>query len=266
MKMFTLLFLLISFNLWAQNNLTAVAVNSPVQGTQVKIELDPPKNYVIKEVEYVLHDEKGKPISSPEKWNTVGLSSTTPKPIVTITVNQPPGDYKLHLRTIPKDGKPGKRNVMVPFTLAEGVPDPGEAGKLTLEGIDSDKDGVRDDVQIWINKKFPVASKPNTNKAFQQLAKYSQLTLKNYQDKEKATFYHNKEEEALECLMWVMNSAQKVYRLEKEVAAQFYNTKPRIKAYLTVNSYLHGQGTPDSILGTKDSEMNRFCEFEASKE
>jgi hypothetical protein len=29
-------------------------------------------------------------------------------------------------------------------------PDPGEAGKQTLEGIDSDNDGVHDDVQRWI--------------------------------------------------------------------------------------------------------------------
>lgn len=34
-----------------------------------------------------------------------------------------------------------------PFLLP---PDPGELGKLTLEGIDSDGDGVRDDVQRWI--------------------------------------------------------------------------------------------------------------------
>lgn len=29
-------------------------------------------------------------------------------------------------------------------------PDPGEAGMVTLEGIDSDNDGVRDDIQRWI--------------------------------------------------------------------------------------------------------------------
>ena len=34
-----------------------------------------------------------------------------------------------------------------PFTLP---PDPGEAGKQTLQGIDFDRDGVRDDVQRWI--------------------------------------------------------------------------------------------------------------------
>ncbi|MEQ1500431.1 MAG: hypothetical protein ABL917_03625 [Parcubacteria group bacterium] len=33
-------------------------------------------------------------------------------------------------------------------------PDPGEAGKQTLVGIDSDKDGVRDDVQRWIGVEY----------------------------------------------------------------------------------------------------------------
>lgn len=32
--------------------------------------------------------------------------------------------------------------------------DPGEAGKKTVEGIDSDKDGVRDDLQVWIESEF----------------------------------------------------------------------------------------------------------------
>ena len=38
----------------------------------------------------------------------------------------------------------------IPQHLANLPPDPGEAGKLTIDGIDSDKDGVRDDVQRWI--------------------------------------------------------------------------------------------------------------------
>lgn len=38
----------------------------------------------------------------------------------------------------------------VPQHLANLPPDPGAAGMLTLEGIDSDRDGVRDDVQRFI--------------------------------------------------------------------------------------------------------------------
>lgn len=42
-------------------------------------------------------------------------------------------------------------NVDQGFTFPEGFPpDPGKEGKKTIEGIDSDRDGVRDDVQRWI--------------------------------------------------------------------------------------------------------------------
>jgi hypothetical protein len=50
---------------------------------------------------------------------------------------------------------PVNRNVAaptdcIPQHLANLPPDPGEAGKVTIDGIDVDKDGVRDDVQRWI--------------------------------------------------------------------------------------------------------------------
>lgn len=38
----------------------------------------------------------------------------------------------------------------IPQYIANLPPDPGPAGKQTIEGIDSDKDGVRDDVQRFI--------------------------------------------------------------------------------------------------------------------
>jgi len=38
----------------------------------------------------------------------------------------------------------------IPQHLTNLPPDPGQAGKLTIDGIDVDKDGVRDDVQRWI--------------------------------------------------------------------------------------------------------------------
>ena len=39
--------------------------------------------------------------------------------------------------------------------LAKLPPDPGAAGKKTLLGIDSDNDGIRDDIQIAVTKLFP---------------------------------------------------------------------------------------------------------------
>ena len=267
MKMFTLLFLLISFHSWAQNNLIAVAVNSPVQGTQVKIELDPPKNYTIKEVEYVLHDEDGKPIVSPEKWNTISLSSSTPKPTVIITVDQSPGDYKLHLRTIPKDGKSGKKNVMVPFTLAKvvEVPDPGEEGKKTVAGIDSDNNGIRDDVQIWINSSYPISSYSSVNQALKQHSKGYQFALENYNDKQKVIEGIHNLSEATACLVWItdVNTASALVR---EHTSMMLNTVARMEADIIMSGHYHGQSRPDSITDLPLSQRNKLCKFEAKKE
>ena len=42
-----------------------------------------------------------------------------------------------------------------PTPIGNLPPDPGEAGKATLEGIDADGDGLRDDIQRWIYFKIP---------------------------------------------------------------------------------------------------------------
>lgn len=50
-------------------------------------------------------------------------------------------------------------------------PDPGEAGKAILEGIDSDNDGVRDDLQIAIYERFPEDKYEEVRKVLLQRAK-----------------------------------------------------------------------------------------------
>jgi hypothetical protein len=145
----------------------------------------------------------------------------------------------------------------------EGVQDPGEAGKKTLLGVDSDKDGIRDDVQIWIDKKYPLSLKPSTNLAMRQIAKYSQLELQFYTDKEKVIPINEKSIESIFCLLWVTNNGS---RISKEIEGQMLNTRERIKAYMKVDSYLDGTNTSESIKNTKMKEMNKFCEFKAVKE
>jgi hypothetical protein len=60
----------------------------------------------------------------------------------------------------------------IPQHLASLPPDPGEAGKATPDGIDADKDGMRDDVQRWIVTEWghsPIAVKELTALAQQYL-------------------------------------------------------------------------------------------------
>ncbi|MBI3534371.1 MAG: hypothetical protein HY072_02640, partial [Deltaproteobacteria bacterium] len=59
------------------------------------------------------------------------------------------------------------------FSFPPGfVPDPEKNGKKTIEGIDSDHDGLRDDVQRWIYARYPKDEKKR--KALRQLAKVIQ--------------------------------------------------------------------------------------------
>lgn len=76
-------------------------------------------------------------------------------------------DWDAELADVPREGGKAKKDKLSRllrkldrYTFSEAFdvtvdplslpPDPGEAGGQTLEGIDSDHDGVRDDVQRWI--------------------------------------------------------------------------------------------------------------------
>ncbi|MEN9224177.1 MAG: hypothetical protein Q6L60_02440 [Thermostichus sp. HHBFW_bins_43] len=56
-------------------------------------------------------------------------------------------------------------------------PDPGEEGKRTLEGIDADGDGVRDDVQRWIYRRYP--NEERKRKGMLRYAKALQASIVN---------------------------------------------------------------------------------------
>ena len=63
----------------------------------------------------------------------------------------------------------------IPQHLANLPPDPGPAGMKTLEGIDSDKDGVRDDVQRFIVERYGESERAVA--ALMKVAKTAQLQM-----------------------------------------------------------------------------------------
>jgi hypothetical protein len=149
------------------------------------------------------------------------------------------------------------------WAVKNELPHPRIEGKKTLLGIDSDNDGVRDDVQFWIDNEYSRNSTPSTNLAMKQLAKYSQLILQLHADKEKAVPLNIKAVEAITCLMWVNNNGDHLSTLVKN---KMLNTSERIRAFVKVDSYFDGAGSPEQINKTKLGERNKFCEFKATKE
>jgi len=122
-------------------------------------------------------------------------------------------------------------------------PDPGAAGKLTLAGIDSDNDGVRDDVQRWIVMTYPNSQK--TRAALIQMAKATQVILINANNVANARSYSLDEGRASDCISYIRKQVLGVgnsdaYNVKREMDAIYLNTYSRTKAYLQYDARLSG--------------------------
>jgi len=123
--------------------------------------------------------------------------------------------------------------------LAGLPPDPGEAGRRTLEGIDSDLDGLRDDLQRYIALNY--AGTPQTMAALRQgvvAVQEAILTSTTSSALDQAVAYAR----SVECLHSTRpNDAGQVGLL---MLAQILNTEARGLAYLTFSDRLGGEAFP----------------------
>ncbi len=121
--------------------------------------------------------------------------------------------------------------------LANLPPDPGPAGEATLAGIDSDNDGVRDDVQRWIAQAYPNSQKTRAaltqdTKAMQQILIDSADPVKSYKD----ALQDNR---AMECLSYIRPGD--FYHVLAEHKAILLNTEMRSRAWLQADHNLSGK-------------------------
>jgi len=115
-------------------------------------------------------------------------------------------------------------------------PDPGAAGKLTLAGIDSDNDGVRDDVQRWIVVTYPNSQK--TRMVLTQMAINDQKFILNASNPSVSLSTAKQMMLDEECIAYVQ--PKKYYRLGSDFKALFLNTYTRSKAWLQADRHLSG--------------------------
>lgn len=126
---------------------------------------------------------------------------------------------------------------------------PGELGKKTLLGIDSDVDGVRDDVEIWINNSTsntPGIDYKIIRESLKEIARELQESLKY---KENANLTLEARLRALN-LSFCLNN-RKSFSFEatllKRLNVTIYNTMDRLKAWAKTEASLNGM----SSLGMK---------------
>lgn len=108
-------------------------------------------------------------------------------------------------------------------------PDPGEAGKKTIEGIDSDHDGVRDDVQRWIYAYFPNDTKKQM--ALRQMARYFQDALAEDFGLEVRNRNHIQCTRAIQCISKTFNDELRGETEMGYLEAKVFNTYKRTVRY-----------------------------------
>lgn len=250
-----------------------IPLNAPVKESFAKFLLKTPASFDIQQISYRIHNstdliEKNKNYSIAKL--VVGPKG---KELHIPMSNYNNGFYKLYVKV--KTKKNGDKehhyssaynnHVKISYDKPLGVvhvPNQ-KINDSTLLGIDSDNDGVRDDVQIWMNETYNPTAYPSTNNALKQISRHYQLALANYLNQEVAVQYYLKALEGLECIMWVKHSGYQSY---KEFKSKYLNTPERIKAFRKVDSYRDGASRPDNISQTNTTERHLFCEFVSTKE
>jgi|TARA_Y100000768_G_C23724580_1_gene561917 hypothetical protein len=113
----------------------------------------------------------------------------------------------------------------------------------TLLGPDQNNDGVRDDVEYWINKH---AKDVNVKHASMMYVKYFQLGLKNVDDREKCNEMTHKRLDYHSCILHLMDFDKARDYLDK-MNKVLINTRLRIKKRMLITSHFGGEARGGSI-------------------
>jgi len=139
--------------------------------------------------------------------------------------------------------------------LAALPPDPGEAGKVTLAGIDLDNDGVRDDVQRWIVMTYPNSQK--TRAGLRQLAQDYQRFILGAANSTQIYAAASSMSRAHSCLGYVLPVGQFITTVGGSLKAQMLNTYARSKAFLQADRHLSGR----MYKGLPYNQRKQGCNF-----
>ena len=130
-------------------------------------------------------------------------------------------------------------------------PAPAADGKATLAGIDSNANGVRDDVEQYIAESHPASAKERA--ALTQYAKVAQLALLDANDKALSIQHAEESMKAMDCSDYSFSSHDASRQAREALDKVILNTDARNRAYFIRNDNLGGENfmmTPDSQLAS----------------
>ena len=135
-------------------------------------------------------------------------------------------------------------------------PDPGPAGDETIEGVDINENGVRDDIERWIGLNYRNSEK--TRMALTQVYYPLQNFMIHARENDRDAVYNDMDalQRAGECLDYIR--PDDAYKLIEELKARVVNTSDRAYAYLDSSRILGGGSFPSAPF----SKWNMSCTFD----
>jgi hypothetical protein len=228
-----------------------IPLNSPVKESIAKFLLKVPNGFEIDDIKYKVKStsrffEKDKPL---QKINFI--DGPQGKELHISVSKLPPGFYQLFVKV--RDRKNKEYDFKTKFrdhamfvidnSLEVKMPDP-KVNNATLLGVDSDSDGIRDDVQRWINENFSNKSL-ELKLAFKQYATAMQSSLMTSNDKVASIKTSHATLKSQGCLYRVGDEVSMPGREQEEIRKKIYlmylNTKERIESKLNADANFHGQ-------------------------
>lgn len=225
-------------------------LNSPVHESVLRFLLKAPNGFQINETMYKIQNANPR-FRKNARYEKVTLIMNSQDSELRVPISTlPPGFYQLFVKIIDRNKKEisyinNYRNYtqfVIDSSQEVKTPD-SKINNSTLLGVDTDGDGIRDDVQRWINENYSLH--PNLKLALKQYATEMQNSLLNSTDK---TLSISSTHAALRAQGCVMDYA-KVYGMKSKeikemlgkVEALQNNTKTRIEATLINSKNFHGQ-------------------------
>jgi hypothetical protein len=117
------------------------------------------------------------------------------------------------------------------------VPPP--AAQENLAGSDANGDGVRDDIEAYIDTTYPAPRQDDTNQALRQFARAAQATILDASDSARSVAHATERFRALECLM--ARRPGDFHLIFVELRARVLNTKARSLAYLQADEHVRAE-------------------------
>lgn len=239
-----------------------IPLNSPVKESVARFVIKTPDSFKTEEVSYQVKNS-GRIFEIPRTYQKVSLIAGPEGAELRIDVSKfSPGFYQLRVKIKDKSKKEHdfktkyKDHAMFIVDRSSEVPMPDpKKNNATIAGIDSDGDGIRDDIQIWINKEFQ--AQPKVQMAMRQIAMGRQLDLLSIENREQSILVSKNVLNNTSCLFFVIGLDTGA-KLIREIESKLLNTKDRLYAEIKSNENFSGQAYE---LPRTAEEEKALCSF-----